>query len=60
MAALAQRIIDDGDVITENRLAEAVLQKAGAARDGRPVDGPQQVPDEASGHALVIDHRHRL
>src|SRR6202041_1345737 len=56
-ATLPMRVLDDADRLGEDARAELVLQEAGAARDRRAGDRPQQVRDEATRDARVEDHR---
>ena len=55
-----QRVLDDGECGREDLLAEIILQEAGAARDGRPVDGAEQMSDQAGGDPAVKIDRDRL
>src|SRR5690606_11003171 len=57
-AALAQRIVDDGDGRIEQRLPKAVEQEAGPAGDGRTGDAADQMTDKAGADARIEDDRH--
>src|SRR5271155_2031751 len=56
-AALAVRVVDDGNRLGKDALTEPILQKARAASDRRAGDRAQQMRNETAGNPRIEHHR---
>src|SRR6185437_8495143 len=57
-AALAMRVVDDGEAAAEHLLPQAILEEAGATRDRRAADGADEMAQQARRDARIEHHRH--